>query len=337
MSPQAKEGLTEGELSTGRVSPIKPNSGFALGILKQILDPHPRLARTVPKPRAEHSNPTTRQCHSALEPFFPEHWDSRLCALIDASILTCTVAPVVWWLIVRPLDALLELRTRHLRGFYESIEEERRRLAGELHDGVGQLLTMIVSGLRSAAEDRSPQDQHQRVLDLQRIAYEALGEVKRINLGLRPTVLDDLGLVAALSRLAEDLQRHHGLAISVEAATLVRRRLPPAVEISCYRIVQEALNNVVKHAGASSATVTLTIRDDYLLACVVDDGQGVDQRTRDSTASDLDGIGLISMKERATLLGGHIEIRSGDKRGTRIVAKLPLGVGDDADDSHPTR
>jgi signal transduction histidine kinase len=256
----------------------------------------------------------------------PADHGGLLVSFVDAALLTATVAPILWWFIIRPLKALLDLRTHHLAELFSLIEEERRHVAMELHDGVGQYLTMLVSGLRTVGQTDDMPDVRRRCLELQQASQEALAEVRRITLGLRPSLLDDLGLAPAVTRLADDMSHHHGIVLAVHTDS-VQGRLPAAVETSAFRIVQEALNNVVKHSRARSALVKLAVRNDRLIVSVEDDGCGLPRALRGRWNVKTGHLGLLGMRERAVLLGGELTIRSAPPgRGTRLVATIPLGA-----------
>ncbi len=259
-----------------------------------------------------------------------------LIPFVDAALLTLIVAPILWWFIVRPLKALLDLRTQHLGELFGSIEEERQRVALELHDGVGQYLTMLVSGLRTIGRSDDVADVRRRCHELQQASQDALTEVRRITLGLRPSMLDDLGLTPAVTRLADDLSRHHGIALTVEAETELGR-LPMAVETAAFRIVQEALNNVVKHSGAHAARVKLALRTERLVIGIEDDGCGLPLSLRGLWKVNTGHLGLLGMRERAVLLGGDLSIQSEPGRGTWVVATIPTGARRDKQDSGHAR
>lgn len=253
--------------------------------------------------------------------------------VLDAAVLTLVTSPILWWFVVRPLQENLRLRTHHLASLFESIEEERRRVAMELHDGVGQSLTMLVSGLRTASDACPSEELRRRCLDLKQIAREALTELKRINLGLRPSLLDDLGLAPALTRLAEDLGQRHSLEIRVDCHDLGDRRLAEPVETAVFRIAQEALSNIIKHAHASTASLNLTLEGGECHLTIQDDGQGL-PRNHSSFRQRLSSplvqeepvaFGLIGMRERAQFLGGRFEIASEPGQGTRVTAAFPIG------------
>ncbi len=268
-----------------------------------------------------------------LPSLMPPKTNPFVTAAIDASILTLTIVPIVWWLILRPLSALVELRTRHLNEVFLSIEDERRRVAAELHDSVGQYLTMLVSGLRTATICSNLGEIQGRCRDLEVVARDSLLEVKRITAGLRPSLLDDMGLASAVTRLADDVTRHEGIEITVHCDGLTGKRMSASVETASYRIIQEALNNVVKHAGARSGSVWISLQGGMLVSRIEDDGCGLHNDRGERKANRATGhLGLSGMRERAKLLGGDLIIHSEPSIGTRVVATIPLATDLDSDD-----
>jgi signal transduction histidine kinase len=197
-------------------------------------------------------------------------------------------------------------------------ELERRRLARELHDETGQALTSILLGLKAIRAAASPEEAEQAEESLRELVVQALQDVRSLAVELRPTALDDFGLVPALERLAGTFSERTGIQASV-AATLGDARLPAETETVIYRLVQEALTNVVKHAAASEVGIVVTRRDGGVGAVVEDDGQGFAESDVRS-----DALGLLGMRERLALLGGTLAIESTPGRGTAVIAYLPL-------------
>jgi signal transduction histidine kinase len=253
----------------------------------------------------------------------PEHPSRLLESAVDAVVLTLLLAPVLWWTLVRPLREVIRLRTQFLADLFAQVESDRRRTAYELHDGVGQALTLLISGLRSARSCRVVEECAGRVDGFQRLAENALTEVRRLAMGLRPSLLDDLGLAPALERLVEDVRAHHPVAVSLDVAGVIGLRLPEQVATAVFRIVQEALTNVIKHSRARRAAVAVRPADGNVLVEVSDDGCGIDPaRLRAPT----DGhLGLTGMRERAALLGGEFSLDSAPGRGTRVAVTIPAG------------
>lgn len=242
---------------------------------------------------------------------------------VDSVMLTIIVAPLLWWLIVRPLQEADRMRDGFLADLFTSIEADRRQTAHDLHDGVGQSLTLLVSGLRTAHEAIPDPDLARRCRELCQLAQQALADVKRLALGLRPSLLDDLGLAPALERLTADVQANHPIAVTLHTAGLGNDRLPGTVETAVFRIVQEAMSNVVRHANAGRATVTVRRHNGSVTVEVGDDGKGIaPEMLRGRNPGHL---GLTGMRERATLLGGELAITSVPGRGTQITATLPIG------------
>jgi signal transduction histidine kinase len=198
-------------------------------------------------------------------------------------------------------------------------EEERRRLRRDLHDGVGPSLTGISMGLRTVVRRlRRTGSEVKDVSLLDRLADEvdtSAGEVKRIVRDLRPTALDDQGLAGALAEFAHSLDGVLEVTLKLPS---VDRTLPAAVETATYRIAMEALNNVVRHAGATTCSLSLAVTDHVELD-ITDDGIGIRHQHPA-------GVGLTTMRERAAELGGRTAIASITPHGTRVHATLPLAV-----------
>lgn len=201
-------------------------------------------------------------------------------------------------------------------------EEERQRVARELHDETGQALTAILVGLRNVEEAAAGTKAQQLAADLRRLVEATLRDVGRIARGLRPSVLDDLGLIPALQRYAEDLDAARGLKVQIHGP--VAQRFPHAVETTLYRILQEALTNVAAHAQARSADVTIRPSLGTVQAIVRDDGVGFDLTAALGATPRRQPLGLIGMQERASLLGGSVIVDSRPGGGTTVSVTLPL-------------
>jgi signal transduction histidine kinase len=204
-----------------------------------------------------------------------------------------------------------------LRRVVETQELERRRLARELHDETGQALTSILLGLKALEERTEDASASASIEELREIVVSTLQDVRRLAVELRPSALDDFGLVAALERLAESFAEQSGISVDFQAA-LADERLPEEAETALYRIVQESLTNVVKHARARRVSILLTRKDGAVKAVVEDDGQGFDPEAPG------DGFGLVGMQERLALLGGRLEIESTPEAGTTVAAEVPV-------------
>lgn len=243
-------------------------------------------------------------------------------AAIDAILLTVVVAPVLWVLIVRPLREANRVRAEFLSELFASIEADRRQTARELHDGVGQALTVLVSGLRSASAEVTSPELGQRCVNLKALARQALQEVKRLSLGLRPSLLDDLGLSPAIERLVLDLKQNHPVEVELSVTPTSIPRLVDAVETALFRIVQEALSNVISHSRATHVWIEIIHDDGVIELTVRDDGVGMSSAVRNG--SNTGHLGLTGMRERAVLLGGELVIDSAPGRGTRLMVKIPV-------------
>jgi signal transduction histidine kinase len=205
-----------------------------------------------------------------------------------------------------------------VRRVVQAQETERQRLARELHDETGQALTSILLGLKPLEEALTDHPAREALGELREHVVGALQDVRRLAVELRPAVLDDFGLVPALERLTDAFAEQSGVRVDFHSA-LGEMRLPSEVEMTLYRIVQESLTNIVKHADAHNVSVSLSRRESGVAAVIEDDGAGFDQRVVDGS-----GIGLLGMRERLALIDGRLEIESRPGAGTTVVAEVPL-------------
>jgi signal transduction histidine kinase len=195
-------------------------------------------------------------------------------------------------------------------------EAERRRLALELHDETGQELTSILLGLRAVEGAETDEERAEALGKVREAVVQTLHDVRRLAVELRPSALDDFGLVPAVERLCEVLEDRTGMRVEVEAHGL-DERLPGDIETTVYRVVQEALTNAAKHSGAKRVSVLLRRRGDALSVVVEDDGGGFDP------GAPVSGIGLSGMRERLALVRGRFAVESSGS-GTTIAAEVPL-------------
>ncbi|MBN1991385.1 MAG: GAF domain-containing protein [Anaerolineae bacterium] len=207
------------------------------------------------------------------------------------------------------------------RRLVEVQETERHHIARELHDEAGQALTSLMVGLRLLErEANSSQTVVAQVAELKRTTNDILENLHRLAINLRPASLDHLGLVAALRQYIKNFdQQHDNLTVQFEMIGLGDGRLPPAVETNLYRIVQEALTNVVRHAQATRIAVLLERRGDQMLTIVEDNGVGFDPQAAEQNSR----LGLLGMRERAEMLGGTLVIESTIGTGTTIYVEVP--------------
>jgi signal transduction histidine kinase len=202
-----------------------------------------------------------------------------------------------------------------VRALLQGQELERKRLARELHDETGQALASILLGLKTLEREVGAEP----LAMIRNLVASALGDVRRLTVELRPPALDDFGLAAALERLAGVIAERSGLAVDVNVG-LPLGMLPPEHETAIYRIVQEALTNVVKHASARSISIVVTTSEGMVRTVIEDDGAGFA-----FGAVREEALGLVGMRERALLLGGRFDVESSPSAGTTIVAEIPLG------------
>lgn len=197
-------------------------------------------------------------------------------------------------------------------------ELERRRLSHELHDETGQALTSILLGLKALEEAKGQDQLSAAVGQLRELVVATLQDVRRLAVELRPKALDDFGLAPALERLTETFAEQTGIAVELESR-LPQTRLPGEVETVLYRVVQEALTNVVKHARAERVSILLRERDGRVAAVIEDDGRGFSPEAETG-----EGLGLVGMRERVALVDGRLHVESAAGSGTTIVADVPL-------------
>jgi signal transduction histidine kinase len=200
-------------------------------------------------------------------------------------------------------------------------DEERRRIARELHDETGQSLTALLVGLRVIEQQTQRSEVREAATRLRRVAAQTVDNVGRLARGLHPSVLDDLGLLAAARRYVTDYAKGHGLAVDLKSEGLGTRRLPSLIQTTMYRILQEGLTNVARHARAARVELELRLDGGVLELRIQDDGIGFDPATAEATRT---GLGLHGMGERVALLGGTIEIRSTPGKGTTVHARVPV-------------
>jgi signal transduction histidine kinase len=204
-----------------------------------------------------------------------------------------------------------------LRRVVEAQELERRRLARELHDQTGQELTSVLLGLKALEDAPDPDAQRQALENVRRQVLETLHDVRRLAVELRPKALDDFGLVPAVERLAQSFIEQTGLMLDVEAQ-LSEGRFSSELETALYRMVQEALTNIVKHAQARHVSIVLSSGRGVISALIEDDGRGFD------VDAAREGMGLDGMRERLGLIGGKLTIESRPGGGTTLIAKVPV-------------
>jgi signal transduction histidine kinase len=219
----------------------------------------------------------------------------------------------------------------HQRGMHDYIatitqgqEEERKRLARELHDDTTQALIALNQQVELAQKQlaRDPGRAAERLGHVRAMLAETIEGVRRFSRDLRPIYLEDLGFIPALEMLAREADRVGALSVDFIAGGNLRR-LPPDLELAAYRIVQEALSNVIQHSGASRACVEVRFETDGLLLSVRDDGHGFEAPDLPDALVRQGHLGLMGIQERAHLYGGQLSIRSMPGEGTLITVRLP--------------
>lgn len=227
--------------------------------------------------------------------------------------------------LTRELKDRDERRARLLAKFIRAQEEERKRIARELHDETCQTVATL-SVAADTALTMPPDPERRRLGEIKDLAARALAELHRVIYDLRPSVLDDLGLAAAVRWLGERHLAPLGIAFRCEIAGL-DERLPVEVETAVFRVVQEALMNVVRHSGAETVLVQMERTGDRIEIEVEDDGRGFDPTSVTTPESSGRGLGLLGIRERVELLGGTLTIDSAPTRGTRVAVSVPVPGG----------
>jgi signal transduction histidine kinase len=208
-----------------------------------------------------------------------------------------------------------------LERVFETQEQERRRIARELHDEAGQLMASVLVGLRALDDSNTIDETKAQAQRLREVVVKAIDEVGRLARGLHSSVLDDHGLGVALRRYVADYSKAHNLAADLALNEMDTIELPPAVQLAVFRIVQEALTNVARHSAATAISIRVARSARGLETTIVDNGSGFDA---DGASLHTEvHLGLESMRERAAILGGTVSVTSG-ATGTTISVHIPL-------------
>jgi signal transduction histidine kinase len=220
-----------------------------------------------------------------------------------------------------------QLRGQLLNNVISAQEEERKRISRELHDEYGQTLTGLIMSMESV-EGMIPSRQsklREKLANAKSLIVRALEDVRRLTLDLRPSTLDDLGLTTAIRAYAQHHLETMGVNVQFESKGL-RHRLSPAVETALFRIMQEAIHNIAKHAEANNVRINLSASNGTITAIVEDDGQGFDVDTVFKSKIGVHSLGLLGIQERTTLLGGSFAIKSKAGQGTRLKVEIPVAT-----------
>ena len=206
-------------------------------------------------------------------------------------------------------------------------EEERNRISIDLHDSVAQWLVAASYGMQAFRQSLPPGEvdrARDELTDMEQTVTRSLRELRRVVIGLRPPALDELGLNHALKKSLDDYKRDG--VIYKYTQTGEPRRLPSSMEITTYRIVQEALANVRKHSNATRVTLRVEFRDDGLMVEIRDNGQGFNLSSTLDSAISVGHLGLLGMKQRVDMLGGELNIKTSEGKGTSITVNLPIQI-----------
>ena len=273
-------------------------------IIKNALRPLNELSTLVDQVQAGHAQIDPR----FLQPTDPDIY--QLAATLDS--------------LVRELNERnLELRALSERSI-NALEEERRQIALTLHDDTGQALSMLIINLESL-ENQIPSNEsslREKLITTRKLAQGSLANLRKIVYGLRPTILDDLGLVPAIRWYARTNLEEAGIMVEITADGEVKP-LSPQLNSTLFRIAQEAVNNIVRHSNAEKVEIILHQRDEHILLEVKDDGQGFNLASIREKALQLQHLGLLGIQERAELVGGEAKLSSAPGSGTQILVSVP--------------
>ena len=203
-------------------------------------------------------------------------------------------------------------------------EEERRRIARELHDQMGQNLTALNVGLKSLLDRQSRSDLGSRVQHLQELATQTARDLHRVAVELRPAALDDLGIVKAIRTLIETWSTRYRIDVDFEAGQYKAAGVSSEIETILYRIIQEGLNNVAKHSGATRVALVLRRTADQVHAIIEDNGRGFDTHVASQSANGSSRLGLLGIQERLDMVGGNFKVESAPERGATLLVRIPI-------------
>jgi PAS domain S-box-containing protein len=219
-------------------------------------------------------------------------------------------------------------RIRLLRRIVTTQEDERRRIARDIHDQLGQQITALRLKIATLIEDKTIGPKiGQQIVNLEEAAAKLDSEVGFLAWELRPAALDDLGFVAATRNFVIEWSKHYSILADLHTGKVEGRRLSEEVETNLYRITQEALNNIAKHAEAENVNVVIEMRQGELVLIIEDDGKGFEPSSDATVRESGRGLGLVGMRERAAIVGGTLEIEAAPGTGTTIFVRVPTKEG----------
>ncbi|MDX1616938.1 MAG: GAF domain-containing sensor histidine kinase, partial [Candidatus Promineifilaceae bacterium] len=263
----------------------------------------------------------------ALGASSPEAFDDETIAVAVESAHSLAVALNNVRLQAQQEEHYVELEELSSR-LIDAHENERRRISRELHDELGQVLTAVTFDLAAVKSHLAHAEQLPHSLslvdDAHKLILELISKVRSLSLELRPSLLQDLGLVPTLHWYADTQTERFGIQIKLNVENL-HDRLPQRVETTVYRVIQEALTNVVRHAGAERVTIDLARRDGWLTGTIRDDGCGFNPTALQASGDRAMRVGLLGMRERVRSLRGTVDIQSEPGDGTTVQLKIPLG------------
>ncbi len=208
-------------------------------------------------------------------------------------------------------------------------EQERKRIAAELHDGLGQSLSAIKFNLESSVNELMPCASQCGGLEMVQQSItkvrDAVEEVRRISMDLRPSILDDLGILATIEWFCREYQKFYPHIALNKQVAIAENDIPEPLKVVIYRIMQEAFNNIAKHASADRVNLAFAKEAQHITLSISDDGRGFDMKQHGNGSGQYRGLGLHSMRERAELSGGVFHIDTHPGEGTQIRAQWPSG------------
>ncbi len=238
-------------------------------------------------------------------------------------------------LMAKMLMEKMRSERKYLSQIIEAQENERRRISRELHDEVGQALYAIRFNLEMIDKNlpQAPPAIRGRLLEAKSLSSQTVSAMRQLSLDLRPTMLDDLGLIPTLRWYIQNFSNRVNISSNFETMGL-EKKLPPQIETAFYRIIQEALNNIGKHAQADRVEISLVRRDSRIFASIQDNGKGFDLDRVLHPESPERGFGLVGIQERVSLLGGQMDIQSKFGSGTLIRVEIPYENGREVDEKN---
>ena len=221
------------------------------------------------------------------------------------------------------LEAIDDANKMRATQIINAQEQERKRIARELHDETSQVLTSLLISLAVLEETTTTPEGRERIAETRTLAHQTLRAIRNLSIDLRPSALDDLGLLPALRWYVKEYQQKSSIQVDFQAIGF-KDRLSPEMETALYRVVQESLTNIAKHAQAHHVTIHLREAADAVYATITDDGRGFDIEELQKTTDRERGLGLVGMQERALLLNGTLTINSKLNGGTTVHVAIPL-------------